>query len=121
MPFYACSSLKTLYFNKLVNIQTQLGSSASNKQFLFGVVYLEDVYFGGLKASTFGSAVNQFQYLCGTNTGALATNGCTIHFPSNFDPTNPDKTFDITTLTGYPTFGGNASYIHLAYDLPVTE
>ena len=28
---------------------------------------------------------------------------------------------DLWLLTGYPTFGGNASYIHVAFDLPATE
>lgn len=76
---------------------------------------------GVYDVTDFASAVNQIQYLFNTTTGSQATNGCTVHFPSNFDPSDPDHTFDASTLTGYPTFGGSASYIHLAFDLPATE
>lgn len=118
--FGNATSLKTASFNKLNSLSTRFASSANNSPF-YGCTNLENVYFGGFTASTFSSEVNYLQYLFGTTSGSAATGGCTVHFPSNFDPTNPDKTFDITTLTGYPTFGGNANYIHLAYDLPATE
>lgn len=82
---------------------------------------LESVKFGGLKASTFSSITNQLQYMFDANVGSSAPNGCTVHFPSNFDPSDPNHTFDASTLAGYPTFGGNANYIHVAFDLPATE
>jgi hypothetical protein len=87
----------------------------------YGCSHLESVTFGGLTASTFASAVNQIQYMFNNQTGAAAPNGCTVHFPSNFDPSDPNHTFDASTLTGYPTFGGSSSYIHVAFDLPATE
>lgn len=83
--------------------------------------YLQNVYFNAVKSSTFSTRLSALQYLFNQDTGSMATGGCTVHFPSNFDPSNPNKTFDITTLAGYPTFGGDANYIHLAYDLPATE
>jgi hypothetical protein len=82
---------------------------------------LESVKFGGLTSTTFASAQNQFSSLFDSSTGSQAPNGCTVHFPSNFDPSDPNHTFDASTLTNYPTFGGSASYIHVAFDLPATE
>lgn len=115
-----CISLTSAKFNALNSISHPFASNAVNAVFN-GCTYLESVEFGGLTASTFASAVNQIQYLFGTTTGSQATNGCTVHFPSNFDPSDPNHTFDASTLTGYPTFGGSASYIHVAFDLPATE
>ena len=117
--FEGCIVLTSVSFNKLNVIGAQLSPSY---QKMFNNCYkLESVTFGGLKASTFSSAVNQLQYLFSTTTGRDAPNGCTLHFPSNFDPSDPNHTFDASTLTGYPTFGGSANYIHLAFDLPATE
>lgn len=114
-----CPNLIQASFPQLSICPNTLG--AIYQQPFGGTLKLESVSFGGLKASTFSSAVNQFQYLFSSNTGQNAPNGCTIHFPSNFDPSDPNHTFDASTLTGYPTFGGNASYIHVAFDLPATE
>ena len=116
--FNGCSLLSSVKLNALTNI-IQFGTSLS--RVFRDCPKLESVELGGLKSTTFSSAVNLLRYMFDTSTGSTATNGCTVHFPSNFDPDNPDKTFDITTLTGYPTFGGSASYIHLAFDLPATE
>lgn len=113
-----CQYLTTVNFPVLSTISKALGGN-SNRVF-GGCLNLSSVSFGGLKSTSFGAA-NVFQYLFDNTTGSTATGGCTVHFPSNFDPTDPDKTYDITTLTGYPTFGGSASYINLAYDLPATE
>ena len=116
--FRRCFALKSISFSSLTQISNQLSTSS---QPVFGADYiLESVEFGGLKASTFASAVNQLQYLFDSTTGQNATNGCTVHFPSNFDPSDPNHTFDASTLTGYPTFGGDANYIHVAFDLPAT-
>ena len=117
--FISCHSLKLVKLNGLVTITSPLAPS-------YGVMFgstesLESVTFGGLKASTFASRVDQLQYLFNNTSGSNAPNGCTVHFPSNFDPTDPNHTFDASTLSGYPTFGGNADYIHVAFDLPATE
>lgn len=116
--FQNCYELTSVNLNGLNNIK-QL--SAQFAYMFNGCRHLESVTFGGLKASTFASAVNQLAYLFNNTTGSQATNGCTVHFPSNFDPSDPNHTFDASTLTGYPTFGGSASYIHVAFDLPATE
>ena len=114
-----CEELKTLDFPVLNAIAANLGGNSN--RVCGGCIKLESVSFGGLKSTSFGSRLNQFAYLFDATTGSSAPNGCTVHFPSNFDPTDPNHTFDITTLTNYPTFGGDANYIHLAFDLPATE
>lgn len=120
--FANCSKLTALSFPVLNNLSGYGCFGQSLYQTLCsGCTVLESLSFGGIKADTFSGKLDRFRYLFDTNTGKNAPNGCTIHFPSNFDPTDPDKTFDVTTLQGYPTFGGNASYIHLAFDLPATE
>ena len=117
--FNSCYGLKSISFPLLATIDRQLSVSYAP---MFGHCYLlESVNFGGLKSTTFASATNQIAYLFNNTTGSQATGGCTIHFPSNFDPSDPNHTFDASTLTGYPTFGGNASYIHVAFDLAATE
>lgn len=116
--FSGCNKLKTVKFNKLNIINESISQSYGGT---FACSMLESIEFGGLTASTFETRKNQFRYLFHSTTGQNAPNGCTLHLPSNFDPDNPAKTFDITTLTGYPTFNGNANYIHIAYDLPATE
>ena len=117
--FSYCSGLTTAKFNALNTITQQL--SPSYAQIFLGSSRLESVEFGGLTASTFASKKDQIAYLFNSITGSEAPSGTTVHFPSNFDPSNPDHTFDASTLTGYPTFGGSASYIHVAFDLPATE
>lgn len=117
--FNACNSIQSVKMNALNVITKPLCTNAN--QMFFGATNLSSVEFGGLTSSTFSSAVNQLQYIFNGHTGSTAPNGCTIHFPSNFDPSDPNHTFDASTLTGYPTFGGLASYIHIAFDLPATE
>lgn len=117
--FSNCSSLKLVKLNGLVNITKPLAPSYGA---MFGIARaVESITFGGLKSSTFASRVDQLQYLFDNNSSSNAPNGCTVHFPSNFDPADPNHTFDASTLAGYPTFGGNTSYIHVAFDLPATE
>lgn len=117
--FGNCNKLETVYLNKL---DTLTGVLTQSYYPMFGVCpKLKDVYLGGLKSTTFSSAQNQIQYLFDSTTGSTATGGCTVHFPSNLDPSDPNHTFDASTLTGYPTFGGSSSYIHVAFDLPATE
>ena len=117
--FQNCTSLTSVKFNKLNTISKALAPSYT--QVMPGCTALESVEFGGLTASTFASLTNQLQYLFNSTTGSTAANGCTVHFPSNFDPADPNHTFDASTLAGYPTFGGSSSYIHVAFDLPATE
>lgn len=117
--FSNCSSLKLVKLDGLVNITKPLAPSYGA---MFGIARrLESVTFGGLKASTFASRVDQLRYLFNDASSSYSPNGCTVHFPSNFDPSNPNHTFDASTLAGYPTFGGKADYIHVAFDLPATE
>lgn len=117
--FNNCSNMKSFKANKL-NVITQKLSESYNQMF-YGCLYLESVEFGGLTASTFSTKKDQLQSIFNNMAGSQAPNGCTVHFPSNFDPSDPNHTFDASTLGGYPTFGGNASYIHVAFDLPATE
>ena len=115
------SGLTSINMNGLNVIGTTLGWNSVSYAPFGGCAKLESITFGGLTASTFANKQNQLQYIFNTNTGSQAPNGCTVHFPSNFDPSDPNHTFDASTLAGYPTFGGNASYIHVAFDLPATE
>lgn len=71
------------------------------------------VYFRALKSSSFSERVNMFESLF-----SYCSN-CTIHFPTNLDPNNPDKTFDASTLSGYPNFSGTNTTV--LFDLPATE
>ena len=112
--FGNCTSLVTCDFAVLNVIEAPLGES--NKPVFAGCTALHDVYFRAVDSSTFSSETNQLQYLFDENTGCYSVGGCTLHFPSNFDPSDPDHTFDVTTLAGYPTFGGSASFINIAYD-----
>ena len=117
--FDSCYGLTSIDLPSLSTISRPL--SAAYSVVFTNCRHLESVKFGGLKSNTFASAANQLQYLFTSRTGSEAPNGCTVHFPSNFDPSDPSHTFDASTLTGYPTFGGDATYIHVAFDLPATE
>lgn len=117
--FNNCTGLTSVNLNGLNVMPRQIAPSYGPA---FGsCAHLESVTLGGLTASTFASKKDQIAYLFNNTTGSDAPNGCTVHFPSNFDPADPNHTFDASTLKGYPTFGGNASYIHVAFDLPATE
>jgi hypothetical protein len=69
------------------------------------------VYFPALTTNSFGTRVNQFQNLL-TSTGSAITH--TLHFPSNLES-------KISSLTGYPTFGGTSGYVTLLFDLTATS
>ena len=121
--FGGYSKLKTVRFGSLRGIWNNVFGTSSGQAFA-NCRQLKDIYFNSVKSNTFTKPTSHLSALANmfsSTTGADADGGCTVHFPSNLDPENPDKTFDITTLTGYPTFGGSANYIHLAYDLPATE
>lgn len=108
------SNLQTLVFSKLKKIN----GSSNFTNCCGGCQKLSSVSFNGLTSSSFGNA-SAFNYMFNVQTGSQATGGCTVHFPSNLDPQSGSTV--ISSLTGYPTFGGSDSYIHLAYDLPATE
>ena len=118
--FSGCTALISAKFNAFNTIGPYSFCPSYGRTFA-GCTHLESVEFGGVKASTFSSNVNAIAYLFNSTTGSQAPNGCTIHFPSNFDPSDPNHTFDASTLGGYPTFGGRTSYMHIAFDLPATE
>ena len=105
-----CVLLETASFTKLSDIS---GATVFVNAFL-SAKKLKDVYFNGLTTTSFGSYINQFNGMFNATTGSTATGGCTVHFPSNLQST-------ISGLTGYPTFGGSASYITLAFDLTATS
>lgn len=106
--FNSCHGLTTVRFPKL---KTILGNQALYYMF-YGCSSLEDVYFNSLTTTSFGSTTKtQFVNLLLT-TGSRVTHN--LHFPSNLEST-------ISTLTGYPTFGGTSGYVNLLYDLPATS
>ena len=118
---FSTSTLISMSFPKLNVITNSLGATINYPVF-YGCDNLQDVYFGGVTAGTFAQKKTQFeglfyaggQYTPGT--GSAAPNGCTLHLPTNFDPNSANPAFDVTTLSGYPTFGGDAQYIHIVYD-----
>lgn len=112
--FYSCSSLTTVSFPKLETIPTKNNSSSSNFNSCFnGCTKLTNIYFNALKTTSFtGGYTYVFNSMFSSISGR--TNGCTVHFPSNLSST-------ISALNGYPTFGGNANYISIAFDLPATS
>ena len=100
--FWSCSSLTSISFPMLSSV---LGANAMSNAFE-SCTSLRNIYFYALKSSSFGSTKTQFVDI------VKGTSSCTIHFPSNMEPT-------IATLTGYPSFGGGNTT--LVYDLPATE
>lgn len=109
-----CSKLETVRFTKLKIIPTTSTASLSNFYYAFyGCPALKDIYFNAVDSNTFtGGYTNVFYNMFNSNSGK--TNGCTVHFPSNMQSI-------ISGLNGYPTFGGNASYITIAFDLAATN
>ena len=79
---------------------------------MYGDTALRDVYFNGLRTTSFGATYKtQFTNMM-QGTGTSVTH--TLHFPSNMEAT-------ISTLTGYPLFGGSSGYVVCAFDLPATS
>jgi len=106
--FGYCSNLETVTFTSL---DTMTYSSGLANCFT-NCTKLKDVYFPALKTTSFGTGQkNQFNSML-QGTGTSVTH--TLHFPSNMEAT-------ISTLTGYPAFGGTASAVQLLYDLPSNE
>jgi len=104
--FYNCTGLTSIDLSSL----TTVGSNALSNAFRF-CSGLTDIYFRALTTSSFGSYKNQFNNMM-SSTGSTKTH--TIHFPSNLQS-------KISSLTGYPLFGGSDGYVVLAYDLPATS
>jgi hypothetical protein len=105
--FKDCSSLTMVDFPKLNNIS---GSGCLSYCFN-SCTNIQNIYFRALKTTSLGSNTNQFDNLM-TRTGSTTTH--TIHFPSNLQST-------ISTLSGYPLFGGASGKVVLAFDLPATS
>lgn len=105
--FYNCSGLTgTVNLTSLTNI----GSNGFSYAFR-GCKGLTDIYFNSLTTASFGSYTSQFNNML-SSTGSTTTH--TLHFPSNLSS-------KISTLTGYPTFGGTSGYVTLSFDLPATS
>lgn len=92
--FYNCSSLESISFDKLMFI-----SGAGCWQMFSDCYNLKHIYFPSLVANSLGSD-DSFNYMLNN------VSGCTIHLPTNYDPNSEDPVCDITTLSGYPDFGG---------------
>lgn len=105
--FASCTSLKTFTAPKL-SLINNVGIFA---EAFDGDRYIESISFPALTTTSFGSYTNQFTNMM-INTGTTTTH--TIHFPSNLQST-------ISGLDGYPTFGGDSSYVVLAFDLTATS
>ena len=78
---------------------------------------LQDVYFPALKTASFESGgdydwynfYEMFDYYTGSESGSV-----TVHFPSNLESV-------VQNLYNYPSFDGDLSIVHVAFDLPATE
>jgi len=98
----------------LSSLTTVSGSTAMNGTF-YSCKNLSTLSFPALTTTSFGSYTNQFSNMFNSSTGSTSsTSGLTVHFPSNLQAT-------IQGLDGYPTFGGSASLITLAFDLTATS
>lgn len=105
--FSNCTKLATISFPKLSTIS---GNNVFNYAF-YNCTGLTDIYFRALTTSSFGSLKSQFNNMM-NRTGS--TNTHTIHFPSNLSS-------KISTLSGYPLFGGSSNKVVCAFDLPSTQ
>ena len=91
--FSGCSSLISIAFPELIR---------SNSSFSSSFRYcssLKHIYFPSLHENSLSSN-NCFKTMLSGLTDV------TVHLPFNFNPIDPDKIYDITTLSGYPNFGG---------------
>ena len=106
--FEHCTSITSVAFNSL----STLSGSTACKDMFKNCTSLTSLSFPALTSTSFGTQVNQLNNLLSSNI-----TGCTIHFPSNLDPSGGSTV--ISSLTGYPNFGGTNTV--LAFDLPATE
>lgn len=108
LTFERCTGLTSVSFPVLTSVN---GSNVFYNIFR-STAGLTDVYFNALTTNSFGTDYkSQFVNMM-ASTGKTITH--TLHFPSNLEST-------ISGLTGYPTFGGNATYISIVFDLPATS
>ena len=106
--FYNCADLTSVDLSSVTSV------AGNGFGFAFqGCKKLQTINFDSLTTTSF-SNVNAFASMFNNKTSSEATGGCTVHFPSNLAST-------VAGLTGYPTFGGNANYITLSFDLPATS
>ena len=108
--YYAFTGCTALTSVDLSSLTTVSGSKCLSSAFN-GCTGLTDIYFRALTTSSFGSYKNQFDSML-SSTGSTKTH--TIHFPSNLQS-------KISSLTGYPNFGGTSGYVTLSFDLPATS
>ena len=108
--YYAFRDCTALTSVDLSSLTTVSGSKCLSSAFN-GCTGLTDIYFRALTTSSFGSYKNQFDSML-SSTGSTKTH--TIHFPSNLQS-------KISSLTGYPNFGGTSGYVTLSFDLPATS
>lgn len=100
--FDGCTSLTTVDFSSLNKTKGYFFRTAFK-----GCTSLSSLSFPALKLTDVNSFTNAVQ----------GVTGCTIHFPSNLDPQSGSTV--ISSLTGYPTFGGTNTV--LSFDLPATN
>ena len=105
--FSGCSNLVSVNLSSLTTIT---GNGCCDGMFA-KCSSLTSLSFPALTSRSFGSRLNQFRDIIKNVVG------CTIHFPSNLDPTGGSTV--ISSLYGYPNFGGTNTV--LAFDLPATE
>lgn len=105
--FSGCTKLATVTFSAL----TTLSGSYAIRYGFNGCTSIKDVYFPALTTNSFGTRVNQFQNLLNSTRSTITH---TLHFPSNLES-------KISSLTGYPTFGGTSGYVTLLFDLAATS
>lgn len=103
-----CLSLISVSFPMLKTLQVNYALGCAFKS----CTNITDIYFPSLTTTSFGTSyITQFYNLV-QYTGTTTTH--TLHFPSNLEST-------ISTLQGYPLFGGTSGYVVLSFDLPATE
>ena len=100
--FEGCTSLTSVSFPKLSTIS---GPFAFSRTFA-NCTSLTELSFPKLNSASFGNIPTQFGNML------YGVTGCTIHFPSNLQPT-------ISALYGYPNFGGTNTTV--LFDLPATS
>lgn len=103
--FSSCSRLKTVNFPSLNSLFVYSLNSAFN-----GCTSLENIYFNSLTSASFRNTTCFDRMLSSTGSSVVHT----VHFPSNLESI-------ISTLSGYPLFGGSSGSVVLSFDLPATE
>lgn len=107
MTFQYCHNLQTATFPKLSMINGQSFYLA------FGVCEkMTSVYFNSLTTQSFSDSYALARLF--SNATASDVDTLTVHFPSNIESV-------VSTLAGYPNFGGPSNKVVLAFDLPATS